>query len=409
MRRELQSLGGPVGLFDAFTRRGGGAVRRQFENLFEVVALPGERLDGELREDDLVIQRALGEGGLARLTEVGSLGSPLAPGTRLPFDHLVLRTASRPAYREAFEALSPAVPPGRWCCFLAPSVTPSVSSPLSLWIWNDNSNLVDPASLGVHNKSSETRGIIYTSKAGFLDLGHIRDLCDLTKFVYDQIKALGNSLGAIKTTHGEASLKKMPSTASDKIQVARAISFDDGLGYEIFSYFLFLPGKHNSAFSPEDLCSNFLGTLLAERAIKAGGAFNDTVTGELKKLVTELGGQSIAETRKAFDLINGGWVDFSGPFYWLRNDYLKRRNFEQDPWKARHSSDVATPSWVATRIDEKFSSYYDFVLIESLTKIDFADVLPQIKIAKSHFKKGIAAIKKDAKTRYGVKFDKEED
>jgi N-acetylmuramoyl-L-alanine amidase/outer membrane protein OmpA-like peptidoglycan-associated protein len=92
MRREdTQS---PAGLFDAFTRQrhGQGAVRRQLGERFEVLALPGERLDDDLREGDLVIRRALGEGDLAWLTEVGISAPPdFEPGVRMPFDHLVLR------------------------------------------------------------------------------------------------------------------------------------------------------------------------------------------------------------------------------------------------------------------------------------------------------------------------------
>jgi N-acetylmuramoyl-L-alanine amidase/outer membrane protein OmpA-like peptidoglycan-associated protein len=95
MRREdLQALGAAAGLFDAFTRPAGGAVRRRLGEFFEVVALPGERLDDDLREGDLVIRRALGEGDLAWLTEIGIAAPPdLEPGVRVPFDQLVLRPA----------------------------------------------------------------------------------------------------------------------------------------------------------------------------------------------------------------------------------------------------------------------------------------------------------------------------
>ncbi|MEA2603860.1 MAG: hypothetical protein QOF89_4852 [Acidobacteriota bacterium] len=93
MRREdLHGLGGPAGLFDSLTSRSGGAVRRQLGERFEVVALPGERLDGDLREGDLLIRRALGEGDLAWLTEIGLSAPPdLEPGLRVPLDQLVLR------------------------------------------------------------------------------------------------------------------------------------------------------------------------------------------------------------------------------------------------------------------------------------------------------------------------------
>lgn len=85
-------------LFDVFTGIPGGAVRRQVEAMYEVVALPGERLPA-LLEDDLVIRRALGEGGLAQAVEAVSSG--LRPGSRLPLDRIVLRSVEGEGDAEA--------------------------------------------------------------------------------------------------------------------------------------------------------------------------------------------------------------------------------------------------------------------------------------------------------------------
>ena len=272
-------------------------------------------------------------------------------------------------------------PRSRPCCILAPTLA------------FENDNFVDPKNLGKHRQADEATGMIYSGKAGFLDLGHMRDLCDLTKSVFDQISALGSSLGTVKTANGFATIEKIP-TGSDVIKVARAIAIDDGLGHEIFSYSQTGPGAHNSAFSPEDLCSNFLGTLLAERAIAAGGTFNDEVDKELDKLVKSLDGQTVAETRKAFDLINGRWVDFGGRSSLFKEDYLKRRNFEQAPFKAGHSSDAATPSFVTDPLGS-FTSFYDYFHTEG------GGLIPE-----AGYSAAIAAVKTDAKSRYGTDFDK---
>ena len=61
-------------------------------------------------------------------------------------------------------------PRSRPCCLLAPTNSP----------FSPDSNLADPSNLGDHNKSSEQVGLIYSGLLGFLDLGHIRDMCDLT-------------------------------------------------------------------------------------------------------------------------------------------------------------------------------------------------------------------------------------
>ena len=88
----------PAWLFDVFTGMPGGAMRRQVEALYEVVAFPGERLP-VLLEDDLVIRRALGEGGLAQAVDAVSCG--LRPGSRLPLDRIVLRSVAGEGDAEA--------------------------------------------------------------------------------------------------------------------------------------------------------------------------------------------------------------------------------------------------------------------------------------------------------------------
>jgi hypothetical protein len=177
------------------------------------------------------------------------------------------------------------------------------------------------------------------------------------------------------------------------LNVARAIAFDDGLGHEIFTYDLKSPGGHNSAFSPDDLCSNFVGTVVARQAIGAGGPFAAQVTAKLKGLLTALGAQTPAETRKAFDLINGRWVDFSGPSSVLNNDYLKRRNFSRLPFKAGHPSDAAAPAWLRGTFGDAASFYaYKHTLVKTILKTDFAAEIVRIRA--------------DAKALYGNDFDK---
>jgi hypothetical protein len=79
--------------------------------------------------------------------------------------------------------------------------------------------------------------------------------------------------------------------------------------------------------SPEDLPSNFLGTLVAERAIAIGGSFDAAVTAELDSLLKSLDAQTKAESLKAFSLINHRWVNFSSASSILLTDYLRQRNF----------------------------------------------------------------------------------
>lgn len=269
----------------------------------------------------------------------------------------------------------------RPCCILAPTLFP----------FNSTSNLISPTDLGRHRSSSEATGLIYTGKAGFFDLGHVLDLCDMTKYVYDQIVAVKGVPVTIRTIHGTAIIHK-PVPSSAWIQVARAISYDDSFAYEIFTYDQFSPGGHNSSFSPEDLCSNYLGTLLAEKAILSGGMFNAAVTSQLNTMVGLLDAQTVTESLRAFNLINGCWVSFSSPSSLLNDAYLKRRNFDRIPWFAGHPSDSSPPAWVTASFGSA-TTFYTYTHSVGRT------------IDKADFPKEIARIRKDAAKRYGSKFD----
>ncbi|GEM_PF-1675470 len=275
---------------------------------------------------------------------------------------------------------TPTPPVPRTCCILAPTVSPLSS----------DSNLVDPLSLGTH-RISEATGLIYTGKAGFFDLGHARDLCDLTKYVYDQIAAVRGVPVTVRTAHGTAVVHTaVPS--SDWILVARSISYDDSFAYEIMTYDISGAGSHNSAFSPEDLCSNYLGTLLAEKAILAGGNFNAAVTTELATMIRLLDGQPKSETLRAINLINGCWINFTGVTDLFDNAYLKRRNFDRLPWYVGHSSDRPAPSWVTAGFGSVGRFYtYTHTARRTIPQADFA--------------REVMRIRTDAASKYGPNFN----
>jgi hypothetical protein len=282
-----------------------------------------------------------------------------------------------------FEA--PAPPPpvaprikARPCCMLSPSPT----------------SFAGINNLGTHNTSTEVLGQIYTGQAGFIDLGHVRELCDLTKHVYDQLVA-SNYNTPIATIHGKADMLKCP---VDVLKTAMAIAYEDSVGYEIFTYGLPAPGGHNSSFSPEDLCSNNLGTIIAEKAILSIQAnpsktFDGEVTAILSQTLVSLDAQSLAETQKAFDKIKKRWVDYSYAGSPASGTYLKRRNFSHIPWKAGHSSDKPTPSWLTAGLSQ-YSHLFDYThtLIKTIRKHDFSKEIRQIRI--------------DAQTKYGTDYDK---
>ena len=286
----------------------------------------------------------------------------------------------------------------RACCMLAPP-----------WF-------IDPLLIGNHNSSmNEKNGITYTGGAGFIDISHVRHCCDDTKHVYDQLMSSSGSPSLITTSHGVATIKQSV-PRSMWTQVARAISYSDSIGYEITSYWVSTPAEHNSAFSPEDLCSNYLGTYVAERAIasppKGSKDFNTAVTITLNDMLVQLKAQPLVETQKAFTPIMNCWMSPNTSYTVTNIDYwasmtLKRRNFSITPitpWKVGHASDFQTPAWVTQALGP-VSQYYDFTYHYV---IGGPPGTPGVKktLKEADFSKEISAIRADAAQKYGAKYDK---
>src|SRR2546430_10748342 len=168
-------------------------------------------------------------------------------------------TATRPE--------SDPAPYQRNCCLL---------SPLKVPVPRGGVGIADPAALGQHKYGGgDIYGPVYTCAAGFLDLGHLRDHIDLTKYYFSWLRKLKFAKDAsIPATAFDGIIvinKDIPK--EDRIDVARSIAYSQSIAYEIFEYWSNVPGFHNSAFSPEDLVSNFLGTYVAGVALAAKRSF----------------------------------------------------------------------------------------------------------------------------------------
>lgn len=253
---------------------------------------------------------------------------------------------------------------------------------------------IDPTELGAHkDTATEVNGIIYTGRAGFIDLGHLRETCDITEFVWTRLQGSGGLPTTLPTFHGEATIIK-PIPPNRWVAVAQAITYDDALGHEIITYDNHIfPGFHNSAFSPEDLCSNYVGTVVARMAISEGGVFPRKVDAKLRIVLRNLLAQKLAETEKAFNKVKTRWVNFVDSDSWKKDDYLRRRNFTRRPFKVGHASDAATPSWVLASFGDA-ETYYTY-------KNTAIKVIP-----KSSFAAEIQRIRADAKARYGADFER---
>jgi hypothetical protein len=262
------------------------------------------------------------------------------------------------------------LPRGRACCLLWSQQLAGIST--------------------VGDSTSSSPGTVYTGKAGFVDFGHLWDVCFLTAWIFQNLHAANGAAGTTFDV-GEGTVTVTSTAPPDEwLVLARAIAYHEGLAHEISSYWILSPGMHNSSFSPEDLCSNFLGTLVAERALLAGGVFVDGAHMEAKKLLADLDGQDDKNTAQAFAAITGKWIT-GGLLDARKDDYLRRRNFTRTPWKAGHSSDAATPAYVTDPVG--FTLRWDY----THKAMGFTRATMPAEVSK---------IRADAGSRYGPDFDK---
>lgn len=296
------------------------------------------------------------------------------------------------------QAPAPFVPP--------PPPNPPLSGPVPisrLCCLFDEQSMKGTETMGGYSLASSAAsgkpGTVYTGKAGFVDLGHLYSVLDVTAFGYQQIHAAGGAAGTtVRTANGAATLT---STAPNTqwLELARSIAYDDAYAYEIDTYkgrLRAVPGHLNSAFSPEDLVSNYLGTVVAQRAITAGGApgfrmsFPAQADKETRELLVSLGAQSEAETKKAFAKVGHRWVDPVRMLGRMSPDYLRRRNFTRTPWLAGHPSDGTPPSWLAAPF--ALTSGYSYRHTSGLTNAAFGAEVTLIRV--------------DAAQRFGPSYDK---
>lgn len=209
----------------------------------------------------------------------------------------------------------------------------------------------DPENLGVHSYGlnlSEKNGIVYTCRAGHIDITHLRIAADWTRFLAKKTFRclMKNDTSLSFRLHVEPSMyfvritypnhwKTLP--RRDKEQIARVVSINLGryltytatTWHEILTWFDFkcigpLP-EFPSAFSWEDSFSNLLGTHLAARMLlEDEGDFDKAMTLAINQELKDLGVQSAHTAWQAAEKMRGEW--FSGQFAFFVD--VKKRNFD---------------------------------------------------------------------------------
>ena len=182
-------------------------------------------------------------------------------------------------------------------------------------------------------RSFENDGIIYTRRGGFIDTAHVRDSADLTVALFFKIfPQLGESftlqlhpeLGPRNIVFRKTELSHLSSrrrwllaanlAARLAYQLAEAHEIAQWHGYRSFSMW----SEEVSAYSPEDIFSNMMGSRLAMALIVRNLAqnktlFNQNMTLWFKAGLKELEPATRTQTEAMMNIIDGSWWDSSIP------------------------------------------------------------------------------------------------
>lgn len=208
-------------------------------------------------------------------------------------------------------------------------------------------------------------GYVYTQRAGLIDIGHVRDMIDWVKYVYDGLMLTPRGqLPVFNMPEGEVKiLKELPSDQEEILKIAGAVAYVNGWAHELTSYGDLTPGMDWSSFSPEDLVSNVVGAMVAQRAIRnhCGIDFNRAVDLEMIEMMKELKVQPKTKTQDVLDSVdrdNYFW-NMEGKWFTMviALETLLRRNFEVMPWLVPWEYPYYRPAWLN---DVQYKMYYPY-------------------------------------------------
>lgn len=202
-----------------------------------------------------------------------------------------------------------------------PTSTPGISFP-------------DPNNLGTHSYQFslfEKGGIVYTCKAGHIDIDHVRGSADATKYLISRTRetlmrrkegfsftfTMERSAHQIKFSYPQ-NWDSLPKSEKESIAddisfaVGPYIAFNATVWHEILTWF----GVHfagfepefNSAFSWEDVYSNLVGSRLGVEALKdPNHSYNEAMTLAINRELKKLGVQSAKTAKDASEKMRGKW------------------------------------------------------------------------------------------------------
>lgn len=264
-------------------------------------------------------------------------------------------------------------PGQRYCCSLGQNV--------------EFSNLttapnLDPGKLSGHKygtqKEGDPIGYVYTSRAGLLDIGHVRDSIDMVRFLYYfMMTSDRNNLQQRPVTNGIVRPIQLPMDQEQILKIASAMTYIDGLAHELVTWGQGFTKKEErpvlhtpqdfSSFSPEDLVSNVVGIEIAERVLRGycDVDFNTAVDEQMEIMMLELGAQPVKKTEEVRKMIQGD-DEKKKEGKWYTEDVgfretLWRRNFSVWAWPVPYQNLGAHRiGWINATRFEPYYKYFDY-------------------------------------------------
>lgn len=226
----------------------------------------------------------------------------------------------------------------------------------------------DPTALGDHSYSGRTepgnthevdRGIVYTRRAGFIDICHVRNAADMTAYLHARVRlAIDRGWDTVRfrsyepsdylaTLHYPEGWDAMDPGERERVaeelsvRVAQQLAFEVMTWHEILTWYGYKStivfSEHGSAFTYEDTTSHMLGIELAGRALRSGADYNARMTLALNNAMDELQAVDHDGLNAALDAVKDDWWSpITGP---------KKRNLDIG------EGDGAIEPWLVPGVD----------------------------------------------------------
>lgn len=204
---------------------------------------------------------------------------------------------------------------------------------------------------------TETNGLVYTCRGGWIDLAHVREEADDVVFLALTIApTLEQGSTVVIAGHGAPTtveIVALPAglvSREGRMRIATTLAawatFRISIWHEVSTWYGYQSvagfSEQPSAFSPEDLYSNALGirlgvALALDHDFRTEEAYDAAIESFIEEALRRLGGQPRAIARDVMSSLDGAWWDSSRR---LPDDLLvTRRRFpprgsEIAPWRA---------------------------------------------------------------------------